>query len=228
VGRRFRLGGGPNAREYEIVGVAKNARYSSLKGQIPPVAYVPYTAEIRSSGALTFEVRAAGDPMSLASAAREAVRQLDSRIPVNDIRTQEAVIDQTIGQERTFATLCTAFALLAVAIACVGLYGTMAYSVARRTNEIGLRMALGAERRRLIWMVLREVCIMAAVGLAIGVPVALATTRFVKSFLFEMQPNDPWAIAAAAVVLVLAAVAAGYGPAWRASRIDPWNALRHE
>ena len=166
--------------------------------------------------------------MALVSAAREVVRQADSRIPVAEVRTQEAVIEQTIGQERTFATLCTAFALLAVAIACVGLYGTMAYSVARRTNELGLRMALGAERRKLIWMVLREVFVMAAVGLAIGLPVALATTKFVKSFLFEMKPNDPWAIAGAAVVLVLAAVAAGYGPAWRASRIDPWNALRHE
>ena len=206
----------------------KNARYSSLKEELPPVAYLPYTYNPRSIGSLMFELRAAGDPMALASAAREIVRQADSRIPVTDMRTQEAVIDQTIGQERTFATLCTAFALLAVAIACVGLYGTMAYSVARRTNEIGLRMALGAERRRLIWMVLREVFAMAAVGLAIGLPVAFATTKFVKSFLFEMKPNDPWAIAGAAVMLVGAAVAAGYGPAWRASRIDPWNALRDE
>jgi ABC-type antimicrobial peptide transport system permease subunit len=177
---------------------------------------------------MTYELRAAGDPMNLIGAAREIVRQADSRIPVTGVRTQKDAIDQTIGQERTFATLCTSFALLAVTIACVGLYGTMAYSVARRTNEIGLRMALGAERKRLIWMVLREVVVMAAVGLAIGLPVALATTKFVKSFLFEMNSNDPWAIAGAAVVLVLAAVAAGYGPAWRASRIDPWNALRHE
>src|SRR5262249_47436187 len=140
----------------------------------------------------------------------------------------EAAIEQTIGQERTFATLCTSFALLALVIACVGLYGTMAYSVARRTNEIGLRMALGAERRRLVWMVLREVFAMATAGLAIGLPTAFATTKFVRSFLFEMKPNDPQAIAGAAVVLVLASAAAGYGPAWRASRIDPWNALRHE
>jgi len=226
LGKRFSRGKAD--REIEIVGVAKNARYSSLKNEIPAVAYVTYTHEPGSIGSLTFELRATGDPMGLAGAVREVVRQADSRIPVTDIRSQEAVIDQTIGQERTFATLCTAFALLAVAIACVGLYGTMAYSVARRTNEIGLRMALGAERRKLIWMVLREVFVMAAVGLAIGLPVALATTKFVKSFLFEMKPNDPWAIAGAAVVLVLAAVAAGYGPAWRASRIDPWNALRHE
>jgi macrolide transport system ATP-binding/permease protein len=166
--------------------------------------------------------------MAMANAAREVVRQADSRIPVTNLKTQEAVIDQTIGQERTFATLCTAFALLAVAIACVGLYGTMAYSVARRTNEIGLRMALGAERKRLIWMVLREVVAMAAAGLAIGLPVALVTTKFVKSFLFDLKPNDPTAIAGAAIVLVLAAIAAGYGPAWRASRIDPWLALRDE
>jgi predicted permease len=227
VGLRFRQGSA-TAPEYEIVGVARNARYHSLKNEIPAVAYNPYTHQPRSLGSLTFELRAAGDPMGLVGAVREIVRQADSRIPVTDVRTQEAAIDQTIGQERTFATLCTAFALLAVAIACVGLYGTMAYSVARRTNELGLRMALGAQRKKLIWMVLREVFVMAAVGLAIGVPVALATTKFVKSFLFEMKPNDPWAIAGAAVVLVLAAVAAGYGPAWRASRIDPWNALRHE
>jgi ABC-type antimicrobial peptide transport system permease subunit len=104
----------------------------------------------------------------------------------------------------------------------------MAYSVARRTNEIGLRMALGAERMRLIWMVLREVLVMTAAGLAIGLPVALVTTKFVKSFLFDMKPNDPAAIIGAATILVLAATAAGYGPAWRASRIDPWVALRDE
>jgi predicted permease len=228
IGKHFTLGRGQNAFDIEIQGVAKNARYSSLKDDLPPVAYLPYTYNPRSIGSLMFELRATGDPMALASGARQVVRQADPRIPVTDLRTQETVIDQTIGQERTFATLCTAFALLAVAIACVGLYGTMAYSVARRTNEIGLRMALGAERHRLIWMVLREVMTMVAAGLTVGLPVAFATTKFVKSFLFEMKPNDPWAIAGAAVLLVSAAIVAGYGPAWRASRIDPWNALRHE
>jgi len=228
IGRHFTVGRREFAMDIEITGVAKNARYSSLKGKLPAVAYCPYTYNPRNIGSLMFEMRSAGDPMAMASAAREVVRQADSRIPVTDMKTQEAVIDQTIGQERTFAMLCTAFALLAVAIACVGLYGTMAYAVARRTNEIGLRMALGAQRRRLIWMVLREVFAMAAVGLTVGLPVALATSKFVKSFLFEMKPNDPWAVAAAMGVLVAAAAAAGYGPAWRASRIDPWNALRDE
>jgi predicted permease len=228
IGRRFTLRGGSYVRDYEIIGVAKNARYSSLKGEIPAVAYLAYTSDPRSMGSLVYELRGAGDPMALVSAAREVVRQVDSRIPLTDIRTQEAAIDQTIGQERTFATLCSAFALLAVVIACVGLYGSMAYSVARRTNEIGLRMALGAERRRLMWMVLREVFAMTAVGLAIGLPIAFATARFIGSFLFEMKPNDPWASVGASLVLVVAAGVAGYGPAWRASRIDPWNALRYE
>jgi predicted permease len=228
IGKHFTRGRPPNEMQFEIVGAARNARYHSLKEAIPAVVYLPYTYDPRQMGQLTFELRAAGDPMALANAAREVVRRADSRIPLTDLKTQEAVIDQTIGQERTFAALCTAFALLAVLIACVGLYGTMAYSVARRTNEIGLRMALGAERRRLIWMVLREVIAMVAAGLAIGLPIALGTTRFVQSFLFDMKANDPWAIVGAAATLVVAAIAAGYGPAWRASRIDPWLALRDE
>jgi predicted permease len=227
LGRQFTTERGGRGVQIEIVGVAANTRYSSLKGALVPVVYLPYTYQ-RSIGGLTFELRSAGDPIALAGVVREIVRRADSRIPVTDIRTQDAVINQTIGQERTFATLCIAFALLAVAIAGVGLYGTMSYSVARRTNEIGLRMALGAERPKLIWMVLREVFVMAAVGLAIGLPVALLTTKFVKAFLFETTPNDPWAITGAAVLLVLVAVGAGFGPALRASRVDPWSALRHD
>ena len=228
IGKHFTRGRAPNLTQFEVVGVARNARYSSLKDELPPVVYAPYTHDPRQMGQLTFELRAAGDPMMVAGAAREVVRQADSRIPVTNLKRQAAVIDQTIGQERTFATLCTAFALLAVAIACVGLYATMAYSVARRTNEIGLRMALGAEPGRLIRMVLRDVVLMTSVGLAIGVPLALATTRFVQSFLFGIKPNDPLAVAGAAAMLVAATIVAGYGPARRASRIDPWRALRDE
>ena len=120
-------------------------------------------------------------------------------MPVTNLKTQAADIDQTINQEIVFARLCSAFAILALVIACVGLYATMAYAVARRTSEIGLRMALGAGRGVVIWMVLREVCVLAAVGLAIGVPTALGTSRLIESFLFEMKPNDPRALALAAV-----------------------------
>jgi ABC-type antimicrobial peptide transport system permease subunit len=149
-------------------------------------------------------------------------------MPVTNVKTQAADIDQTINQEIVFARLCTAFAILALVISCVGLYGTMAYTVARRTREIGIRMALGAPRRGVIWMVLREVCVLAALGLAIGVPAAFGTSRFVESFLFELKPNDPRALAVAIGILVSAALVAGYGPARRASRVDPMIALRHE
>ena len=175
-----------------------------------------------------FELRAVGDPLALVHDVRRAVHQASPSVAVSEISTQAAQIDQTISQERTFAYLCECFAILALAIACVGLYGTMAYAVARRTNEIGIRMALGAERRRIIWMVLREVFAVGAVGLIIGLAIAWATSRFVESFLFGVKHNDPWSIAAAVLLLLAMALVSGYAPAWKASRIDPIAALRHE
>src|SRR5258708_6737829 len=133
-----------------------------------------------------------------------------------------------MSQETMVAQLCTVFALLALAIACVGLYGTMTYTVARRTGEIGIRMALGAQRATVVWMVLREVLTMAAVGLTISVPAALGSAKFVESFLFGVKPNDPRALAAAAAILLSAALLAGYVPARKASCIDPMTAVRHE
>jgi ABC-type antimicrobial peptide transport system permease subunit len=159
---------------------------------------------------------------------REIVHQADARVPVASARTQVAQIDQTINQEITFAKLCTAFAFLALTIACVGLYGTMSYNVARRTGEIGIRMALGAQRGSVVRMVLGEVVVLAAAGLAISVPTALGASKLVESFLFGMKPNDPRALTAAVVTLLSAALLAGYFPARKASRIDPTVALRHE
>ena len=229
VGRHFQLGGGRYAIDLQVAGVSKTARLVSLKDDISPTVYVPYNQNPRQSlGGMVFEMRAAGDPAGLAAAIRRIVRETDPHVPISGIRTQERVIEQTIGQERTFATLCTCFAMLAALIAFVGLYGLMAYGVARRSNEIGIRMALGAERRRLMWMVLREVLGMALIGLAIGLATALAATRLVGSFLFQMKPNDPAALVAAAAALLAAAALAGYGPARRASRVDPWTALRDE
>jgi ABC-type antimicrobial peptide transport system permease subunit len=142
--------------------------------------------------------------------------------------TQTRRIDQTIGQERTFAQLCACFGGLALLMACVGLYGSMAYAVARRTGEIGIRMALGATRRRIVWMVQREVIVLSAFGLAIGLAAAYQTTALVKSFLFGVKPNDPLAIGASVAILTACALLAGYLPAFRASRIDPMAALRNE
>jgi predicted permease len=228
LGRNFKLGGGKNSYDLKIIGVAKDVRYNSLKRDIPELAYIPYSQDLEALRGLNFELRVAGDPLTLTNQVRRVLHDADARIPLSNVTTQTRVIEQTIGQERTFATLCTCFAVLALAIACVGLYGTMAYNVARRTNEIGLRMALGAERPRLIWMILREVFVLSTVGLAIGLPIALAASDMVKSFLFGMQPHDPLTISLSAVILILAAVIAGWGPAWRASRIDPMQALRQE
>jgi macrolide transport system ATP-binding/permease protein len=126
------------------------------------------------------------------------------------------------------ARICVAFAIVALVIACAGLYGTLAYTVARRTKEIGIRIAIGARRGTVIWMVMREVCVLAALGLLISLPMARALSKFVQSFLFEMTPNDPRAIAIAVTTLVLAALAAAYGPARRASTINPTTALRQD
>jgi len=159
---------------------------------------------------------------------REVVRQIDPRLAMSNLKTQAAHIDQAISQEITLARLCTIFAILALVIACVGLYGTVAFSIERRTGEIGVRVALGAQRTGIAWLVLRDVFKLGLVGLAIGVPVAVAGSRYVESFLFGIEPNDPLVIAMAVVALLAAALIAGYVPARRASRIDPMVALRHE
>jgi macrolide transport system ATP-binding/permease protein len=214
----------------EVVGVAKEARYGGLKDKKnPAVVYVAYAQLPPTAlGQMTYALRTDGDPLAQAAAVRQIVRSADARVPVMNMKTQAADIDQTINQEIVFARLCTAFAVLALVIACVGLYATMAYTVARRTSEIGIRMALGARRPAVIWMVLREVCVLVAVGLAISLPIVIGTSKLLESFLFEMTPNDPRALMLAVSVLAFAALLAGYGPARRASRVDPMIALRHE
>ncbi|HWF47588.1 MAG TPA: FtsX-like permease family protein, partial [Bryobacteraceae bacterium] len=229
IGRQFGLGNS-DAGNLTIVGVAKNARYSSLKQMIPPVAYFSCLQNIvkRPPIPMFFELRTAGNPLALAQTVRKVVHDAAPTVPVTAMMTQTQRIDSTITQERTFADLCTAFAILALVIACVGLYGTMAYAVSRRTNEIGIRMALGAERRRIIWMVLREVLALAAGGLAIGFLCAWGGLSTIKSFVFGMKPGDPFAMLLAALILIAALILAGFAPAARASRIDPVTALRHE
>ena len=177
---------------------------------------------------MVYELRAAGNPLAYINTVREFVNQADPRLPVSEIRTQRALIDGTINREIVFARFCTGFALLALSIACVGLYGAMSYKVARRTGEIGIRMALGAPRGWVVWMMFREVLLLAAAGLAISIPAALLGTKLLKSFLFETKPNDPMSLTVAAASLVAVAALAGFLPARNASRIDPMAALRHE
>jgi len=228
VGRHLTMAG-RDPRDMEIVGVAREARYGGLKREAPPVVYIPYRQGSQKLVAgVTYELRTSGDPLAFVNAVREIVHQADARVPVTSLKTQTAQINDTISQEIAFAKLCTSFGVLALAIACVGLYGTISYSVARRTNEIGIRMALGARRGGVIWMILQQVFVLTIAGLAIGLPAALAASKFVESFLFGMKPNDPLAITAAVAVLIAAAVVAGYAPARRASKIDPMVAVRHE
>ena len=226
VGRRITLP--DEKRDLEIVGVSANLRYGGLKNEEESAMTVFVAVSQFSPDRVTYALRTAGDPLRYVRSVHEIVREADSRIPVTNVVTQAAEIDRTISREVTFAKLCTGFAVLALLIACVGLYGTMSYNVARQVGEIGIRMALGAQRGAVVWMVLRRVLLLAAVGLAISVPAALIASRLVKSFLFETQPNDPGTLALAGVVLLSAAILAGYAPARRASRIDPLAALRHE
>jgi macrolide transport system ATP-binding/permease protein len=228
IGRHITLGG-PTPRDLEIIGVAATAKYGGLKDDTPPVVYIPYAQmTFPPLAQVTYALRTDDDSLQYVGAVRAIARELDARVPVTNVKTQAAEINQTINQEILFARLCSAFALLALVIACVGLYGTLAYATARRTSEIGLRMALGAGQGTVTWMVLREVCLVVAAGLAISVPIALGTSRVLGSFLFEVEPNDPIALALAVGVLTSAALLAGYGPARKASRISPMLALRQD
>ena len=201
VGRRIGFGkDGPV--DIEIVGVSRTSLYNSVKEkETPPLVYLPYTQNLESLGGVFFELRAAGDPLALAPTVRRIVHEAGPNVPVVEMKTQAALMDQTISQERTFAQLCSGFAALALGIACVGLYGTMAYTVARRTSAIGIRVALGAMRGQIVWMVLREVLAVAAVGVAAGLGAAWATSRFVESYLFGMKQHDPAVLSGAVLVL---------------------------
>ncbi|HLY16555.1 MAG TPA: ABC transporter permease [Bryobacteraceae bacterium] len=231
LGQHLTLGMGDGerlARDMEIVGISRNARYGGLTRNIPPVAYITYNQGPPRLSQMVYALRTTGNPLAYVNSVREIVRRADPRVPVFQVRTQTADIDRTINQEITFAALCSGFALLALAIACVGLYGTVSYNVARRTSEIGIRMALGAPRGKVVRMILGDVLILAAGGLATGIAAALSTSKFVASFLYGMKANDPAALALAVVILLAAALAAAYVPARKASRIDPVAALRHE
>jgi predicted permease len=216
-------------QDMEIIGVSGVAKYGGVAGDAEPVIYYLYSlAGFPPLGQMIYELRTAGNPLNYVNTVREIVRKADPGVPVSNIKTQAAEIDERSNQERIFARLSSLFAILALAITCVGLYGTVSYNVARRTNEIGIRMALGAQRTGVIRMILRDVLAMVLIGLAIGVPIALATSQFVGSFLYGMKPNDPLSLAAAVAAMFAAALLAGYAPARRASRIDPMAALRHE
>jgi predicted permease len=212
----------------EIVGVVKDTRYGQLRRDPPPTVYVPYTQYPDYPGAMHFEVRTAGDPRNWIASMRDVVRGLDKEVPIFDAKTQTEEIDEAVFQERIFAQLTSLFGVLAVLLACLGLYGLMSYSVARKRNEIGIRMALGARRARILRGVLIEALGLVLLGLAVGVPVVLAATRLISSQLYGLRPNDALTLALATLLLAAVALLAGYIPARRATKVDPAVALRYE
>jgi macrolide transport system ATP-binding/permease protein len=229
VGRHLTVSDCPKC-EIEIVGVCGDARYGRLKEKFPRTVFFSFAQ--RPVEDMTYEMRTAGNPLGYVQAVREIVHRADRRIPLADVLTQQALIDRMISREIAFARLCTAFALLALGIACVGLYGTMSYNVARRTGEIGVRIALGAQRLDVAGMVLRETMLLVAGGLALGILVFFAATRLAASLisdlLYGLKPNDVTSLILATAALVVVASCAGLLPALRASRIDPLAAIRYE
>jgi predicted permease len=227
-----RIGWSPDDRaaDMEIVGVAKDAKYHSLRKDAPATVYHPFTqAQI---SAMHFEVRTAGDPKALIAGVRRAVSSLDRNIPLYDVKTQAEQIDELLAQERLFAKLSSIFALVALVLACVGLYGVLSYAVGRRTGEIGIRMALGAQGRNIVEMVLREMLLLVGAGLVLGIVASFAVARWsasvVADLLYGLKATDVTSAVIAVAAMLMAAALAGALPAWRASRVDPMIAIRYE
>ncbi len=224
IGQRYGLGGSPD--QIEIVGVVSDAKYNDLRQEFIPMAYYPWR-QVMPARLNALVVRTAGDPAALAAALRRAVTSVHPDIFV-DARTLTSQIEGSLVRERLMAHLSGFLGALAMLLACIGIYGVMAYAVTRRTSEIGLRMALGAAPGNVARMVLREALLLALSGMIVGVPVALWLARFTRSLLFGLQPNDPTILVGAGTSLFMVCVLAGWLPAWRAARVDPTTALRSE
>ena len=228
MGRHVGFGIDPNTKaDMEIVGVFKDIKYTSLKDQVPPEICVSYMTE-HHVGAMTVYVRTTLGPEQFFAAVRAKVRALDSNLPMYAITTLDEQVSNSLLVERLIASLSMVFGFLATLLAVIGLYGVMAYTVTRRTREIGIRMALGAFQKHVIWMVMREALTLVAVGIALGLGAAFALTRLVQAQLYGITASDPATLVVATIGLTAVACMAGYIPAFRASRVDAMDALRYE
>ena len=222
-----RMGGNlENAGQLEIVGILRDVKYNSVRDDAPPTMFVPYMQT--RVGNAAFEVRTRSAPAAVTGAVREAVRQIDQNLPVMDVSTQLEQVEMRFQQEKFFAQAYTLFGLVALLLAALGLFGLMSYNVARRTNEIGIRMALGAQRQDVLRLVMRESMLLVIAGVGAGLAIALFAGRFVATLLYGVPPTDALALALAILVMILVSAVAGYIPARRASRVDPMVALHYE
>lgn len=226
IGHRFSVGRPDASKEIEVVGVVKDAKYGSLAEPPRLAVYYPYTQHPQYLG--DFEVRYSGDPRAVISEVRRMIGEVDRNLPVSGITTLARQVNDSAMHDELLAQLSTFFALLALFLSCIGIYGLMAYAVAGRTNEIGIRMALGARRSDILWSVLRESLLLVVVGVTIGLPVVIGATTLVRSLLFEVVPTDPIILTLATALMFVVATLAGYIPARRAAKVDPMVALRYE
>jgi predicted permease len=235
IGRQFAFGDPKVSPKIEIVGVVADSKFHDLRDEIWPTIYLPFlqsvsgeTAVLGALGEMHFEVRTVGNPLAIAPAVRRVAHAMDSNLALYDVRSQTEQIKQTLFQERLFARLTGFFGLLAAALGCIGVYGIMAFATTGRTREIGIRMALGASRRQILVMILREALVLVAIGIAGGIVVGLAASRLVSALLYGLKPTDPSSFAGAALLMLTAAAVAGYLPARRGTKVDPMEALRYE
>jgi predicted permease len=229
IGRHYGYEDPKNANDLEVIGVVKDVKFHSLE-EGAEQGTLDYLADAQGDGdnLNDFEVRYTGDFGAIAAAVQRTIHDIDHNLPISNVTTLDEQVARSYTDQRVVAQLSTFFGLLAVFLSAIGIYGLMSYVVGRRTNEIGIRMALGAERMHVRWLVMREVLLLVAVGVAIGAPAALLSSRLVNSMLFGLHGNDPFSLLAAVFVLLFIAALAGYLPAQRASRVDPMVALRYE
>jgi predicted permease len=226
VGKRMGLGD-TTILHIEIIGLVQDAKYARVKQEIPPLYFLPHLQDSDISS-MNFYVKTPGAPNHILRSIPAALRRLDATLPVEGLKTMPQQVRENVFMDRMISILSAAFALLATILASIGLYGVLAYSVAQRTREIGVRMALGADSAAVRLMILRQVAIMVLIGGVIGIGGALALGKSAKSLLFEMSGYDPVVMTLSALLLALVALGAGYIPALRASKVDPMQALRYE
>jgi predicted permease len=229
IGKTFSTTDSENHKlSYRVVGVCANTRYANLRDEPPPIFYLNYKQAPEVTWAMTFAVRTRLSRAAITPELRRAVQLVDPDLPLMDVRSQSEQVDEITTTERIFASLTVGFGALALTLACIGIYGTMAFAVSQRTNEIGIRMALGASSQQVIWMVLGEASWMATLGLLAGVGGALALGRLIASTLYGLKAWDPATVVGSAMLLILVALAASWVPARRAANLDPMHALRHD